>query len=221
MHVGNRSLDAHRLPEPLNRIATVGERLTIVAVGLVVVAFLTNPSPTQDLLGWGLPVTLPVSQPRWGHSVASYMIGMWLLEFTFPLALLGAYDRWADSKTASRRWLLAIPAAYMLVLSLYCRVVYVPNVTPTPLGPAATGLCWAYCATGIGLWSNLALGTAGLGLIAWAASRREWQSDWLFAVLFGVFSLPLGVPAIWYGFRSRRRNDSLSNTDASGRSYLS
>jgi hypothetical protein len=211
MQVGTRPLNAHRLPEPLDKIATVGEQLTIVAVGLVVVAFLTNPSPTQDLLGWGLPVTLPVSQPRWGHSVASYMIGMWMLEFTFPLALLAAYDRWADSEIASRRWLLAIPTVYMLVLSLYCRVVYVPNVTPTPLGPAATTLCWAYCATGIGIWSDLALGTASLGLIAWVAASRQWYSDWLTAVLFGFFSLPLGIPAIWYGLRARRRNDSLSN----------
>ncbi len=211
MHVGSRSLDAHRLPEPLNRIATVGEKLTIVAVGLVVLAFLTNPSPTQDLLGWGLPVTLPVSQPRWGHSVASYMIGMWMLEFTFPLALLAGYNRWADSKTASRRWLLAIPAVYMLVLSLYCRVVYVPNVTPTPLGPAATALCWAYCATGISIWSNLALGTAGLGLITWVAASREWQLNWLLAIPFGVLSLPLGVPAVWYGLRDRDHNDSLLN----------
>ena len=203
MHLRPSSVDANRLPAPLARIATAGERLTIVAVGLVVLAFLTNPSPTQDLLGWGLPVTLPVSQPRWGHSVASYMIGMWMLEFTFPLALLAGYDRWADSNSASRRWLLAVPAVYMLLLSLYCRVVYVPNVTPTPLGPAATALCWAYCATGIGLWSTLALGTAVLGLLTWGAASREWESDWLFAILFGVLSLPLGIPAIWYGLRAR------------------
>lgn len=204
MNIRSRSLDSYRLPKPLERIATVGTRLFFVGVGLVVLAFLTNPSPTQDLLGWGLPVTLPVSQPRWGHSVASYLIGMWLIEFTFPLVLLAAYDRLANSPTESQRWLLAVPAVYMLALSLYCRIVYVPNVTPTPLGPAATALCWVYCATGVGIWSNLALGTAGLGLIAWTAARREWRSDWLLAVLFGFLSLPLGIPAIYYGLRDRR-----------------
>lgn len=203
MEASTQSRDAYRLSEPLERIATVGTKLFFLAVGLVTLAFLTNPSPTQDLLGWGLPVTLPVSQPRLGHSVASYLVGMWILEFTFPLALLAAHHRCANSKTATRWWLLAIPALYMLVLSLYCRVVYVPNVTPTPLGPATTGLCWVYCSTGLGIWSNLALGTAGLGLIAWVAASREWRVDKLFAVLFGVLSLPLGIPAIYYGLRDR------------------
>lgn len=206
MHAGTHPRDVYRLPEPLERITTVGTRLFFIAVGLVVLAFLTNPSPTQDLLGWGLPVTLPVSQPRWGHSVASYLIGMWIIEFTFPLALLAAHSRWAHSQTESRRWLLALPAVYMFALSLYCRVVYVPNVTPTPLGPAATALCWVYCSTGVGIWSNLALGAAGVGLITWFAASREWQSDWLLAVLFGVLSLPLGIPAIYYGLRHYRRN---------------
>lgn len=208
MSVDSRSLDPYRLPDRLGRLASAGATVTAVAAALAGLAFLTNPTPTQDLPGIGLPVTLPLTQPRLGHSAASYLVGMWVLEFTLPLALLAAYDRWAHTPVTSRRILLGVPAVYMLALSVYCRVVYVPTVTPTPLGPAATALCWAYCATGVGVWSTAALVVSGLGLLAWVAAAREWRSRGLVAVLFGVLSLPLGVPAIYWGYTRYSRPNS-------------
>jgi len=38
-----------RYPEPLSAATAVGTRLFVVAVALVVLAFLTNPTPTRDL----------------------------------------------------------------------------------------------------------------------------------------------------------------------------
>lgn len=90
-----------------------------MALVVVVLAFLTDPTPTRDLPGVGLPVTLPVSQPHLGHSVASYLVGMWMFEFTFPLALLAAYHRWVRSANGGHRLLVGLPAVYMLALNLY------------------------------------------------------------------------------------------------------
>lgn len=194
------SRDCVSLPAPLSRIATAGARAFFVAVALVGVAFLTDPTPTQDLPGVGLPVTLPVSQPRFGHSVASYLVGMWLWEFTFPLALLAAFDRWNLSRAAGRRLLVGLPVVYMLGLHLYCRFVYVPNVTPTPLGPAATAVCWAYCATGAPTWGLVTLGVAGLGILSWIGAATERTYRGWGTLLFGILSLPLGIPAIYWGY---------------------
>jgi len=193
------------LPDWLSNVASVGARLTGVAVALIVTAFLTDPSPTKDLLGLGLPVTLPVSQPSVGHSVASYFAGMWLLEFTFPLFLLAAYDRLSLTERWTRRLLVGVPVAYMTALLAYCALVYVPNVSPAPLGPAATAVCWAFCATGAPLWGWVTAAVAGLGGLACAGSERDWSGRRFLAVLFGVLSLPLGVPALYWGVRERRR----------------
>lgn len=189
-----------RYPEPLSTATAVGTRLFAVAVALVVLAFLTNPTPTRDLPGVGLPVTVPLTQPHWGHSAASYLVGMWLWEFTLPLVVLRAARRCGTTERANRALLLGLPVAYMLALYLYCRFHYLPNVTPTPLGPAATGVCWAYCATGDSVWGLATLAVGLLGLGAWLAARADARGSGWLAVSFGVLSLPLGIPALYWGY---------------------
>lgn len=195
-------VDSRRLPDWVSRLSDIGTKLFLGAVALVGIAFLTNPTPTQDLPGVGLPVTLPISQPSLGHSVVSYFVGMWLWEFTFPLVLLAVYDRWGRSRTVGHHLLVGVPAVYMLTLLLYCNFVYVPNVTPTPLGPAATAVCWAFCATGAPLWGMLTAGVVALGVLSWVAVSREWRASGWLTMLFGVLSLPLGVPAIYWGYQT-------------------
>lgn len=194
-------LDERILPEPLRQASRWGTRVFVVAMALVALAFLTNPEPTADLLGVGLPVTLPVTQPKTGHSALSYQVGMWLWEFSFPFAILAAYRRWGHSPRRERFLLLGLPAVYMSTLTLYCGLVYVPNVTPTPLGPAATAVCWAFCATGVAIWGLLAALVAGLGLLAWFATSADWRGADQATLAFGVLSLPLGVPAVYLGYR--------------------
>jgi len=198
------------LPDWLSRATSVGARLFGVAVALVGIAFLTDPSPTKDLPGVGLPVTLPVSQPDFGHSVASYFVGMWLFEFTFPLFLLAAYDHLELSGRRASRLLVGLPTAYMSVLLAYCSLVYVPRVSPAPLGPAATAVCWAFCATGAPLWGGVTAVVAALGVLACAGTERNWTRRGDLAVLFGVLSLPLGIPAIYWGIKSRDGAESVS-----------
>lgn len=197
--VAGRQATGPSLPDWLSEAADVGSKAFLLAVALVTVAFLTDPTPTQDLPGVGLPVTLPVSQPHLGHSVATYLAGMWLWEFSFPLALLAAYERWGRARYWGRHLLLGLPAVYVVALYLYCALVYVPAVTPTPLGPAATAVCWAFCATGDPVWSAATAGVAALGLLSWrAVARGTTHAGWL-AALFGVLALPLGVPALYWG----------------------
>ena len=192
------------LPEWLQTLSRWGTRAFVVAVALVVLAFLTNTEPTADLPGVGLPVTLPITQPSTGHSALSYWVGMWLWEFTFPFVLLAAARRWGTSPRRERFLLLGLPALYMTGLHLYCRFVYVPTVTPTPLGPAATAACWAYCATGASVWGLVTVAVATLGLLAWLATARGWRGGASTTLAFGVLSLPLGVPAIYLGYRRLR-----------------
>jgi len=193
------------LSRRLSSVASVGARLSGVAVALIGTAFLTDPAPTKDLPGVGLPVTLPVSQPDLGHSVASYFVGMWLFEFTFPLLLLAAYDHFDPTERWRRRLLVGVPVAYMSTLLAYCSLVYVPLVSPAPLGPAATAVCYAFCATGAPVWGVVTAAVAGLGGLAWVSAERDWDRQGWLAVLFGVLSLPLGVPAVYWGYRRVRR----------------
>jgi len=193
------------LPNRLSNVASVGARLWGVAVALVVVAFLTDPTPTKDLPGVGLPATLPVSQPDLGHSVASYFVGMWLFEFTFPLFLLAAYDRFELGEQWTQQLLVGLPALYMSMLLAYCSLVYVPLVSPAPLGPAATAVCWAFCATGAPVWGAITAVVAALGVLAWVGAERDWSRQAWLAVLFGVLSVPLGVPAIYWGYTREMR----------------
>ena len=190
----------HRPPNWLSTTTSAGAVLFGLAAALVGLAFLTDPTPTQDLPGIGLPVTLPISQPDFGHSVASYAVGMWLWEFTFPLVLL-----WVAEKRDlwNFRLLVTVPVVYMGTLLAYCSTVYLPAVTPTPLGPAATGVCWAYCATGAPLWGAVTAAVVAVGLLAWLAARRQRPSHGTLAMLFGALSLPLGLPAIYWGYRVR------------------
>lgn len=197
--------DSPALPPVLELAVRWGSRAFAIAVALVALAFVTNPEPTADLLGVGLPVTLPVTQPKTGHSALSYLVGMWLWEFTFPFALLAAYRRWGRTLRRERRLLLGVPVAYMATLFVYCASVYVPNVSPAPLGPAATAACWAFCATGAPVFGLATALVVAVGALAWLASPRGWSMRWLVTGGFGVLSLPLGVPAIYLAARQRAR----------------
>lgn len=205
-----------KLPNRLSGIADVGAKISLVAVGLILFAFLTDPTPTKDLPGIGLPVTLPVSQPDVGHSVASYFVGMWVWEFTFPLLILAVYDRWTDARQVDTHLLIGLPAVYMTGLLLYCGSVYVPLVSPEPLGPAATAVCWAFCATGASLWGVITAVVAALGLVSWIGATRGWASRGWLAVGFGLLSLPLGIPTIYWGYTMLRNTSGGGHPEGVG-----
>lgn len=187
----------------LSALARAGTLGFGVALALVTVGLLTAARPVGYLEWIHLPATLPVGQPRLGHYPATTTVGLWLWEVTFPLAVLGLYDRTGGGPVLRRRLLVALPAAYMLGFAAYCRFVYLPRVSPTPVEPAVTAICYAFCTTGVGLFGTATVAIGALGVLSWLGLRRSGGRGAALATLaFGVLSLPLGAPAIYAGYRA-------------------
>lgn len=187
----------------LSAVARAGTLGFGVALIFVTAGLLTAVRPVGYLEWIRLPATLPVDQPRLGHYPASTTVGLWLWEVTFPLAVLGLYDRTGGGPVLRRRLLVALPAAYMLGFAAYCRFVYLPRVQPTPIEPATTAICYAFCTTGVGLFGAATVGVGLLGVVSWFGLRRGGGRGAALATLaFGVLSLPLGAPAIYAGYRA-------------------
>lgn len=92
----------------------------------------------------------------------------------------------------------------MLGWTTYCRFFWPKLHPPTWNAPAYTFVCWAYCSTYDVVWSNTAYGIAVIGLVAtFLALRRTWYNRYLL-IGFGVLSLPIGLPALYEGYRRAR-----------------
>lgn len=192
--------DRFSLPPWLQRLSTIGTVGFGLAVLLWGLSFLTNPAPAPYYPWLESPVRLPITQPRIGHYPASWTLGIWLWEITFPFVLLRIYERRGGGPTRLRRWLIAVPAAYMLAFFGYCRWIWPKPADPWLFEPATNILCWAYCVTYADFWAVTTAAVGLLGIVAWVAARSERRGVGWLSIAFGVLSVPLGVPAIYAGY---------------------
>lgn len=193
-------------------VARIGSFGFAVAVGLVVLGFLTNPEP-YPYYDWAtLPVTPLPEQPRLGHYPATITLGTWLWEFTFPLALIWLVDRYGLGSNRARTVVfLLVPAVYALGFHLYCRFVF-PQPDPTLWEPAVTAVCYVYCQTYDLSWSYVTLGTVALGTLGMLLPDRS-TASWVAIVAFGVLTFPLGIAPLYEA--ALRRSGRSTNRRAS------
>lgn len=202
---GRRAVTAPSLPRRLDAYTDLALRGLVVGTVLCLVAFVTNPVPDPSFPWATLPagLRLPVTQPRIEHWPVSYTLGIWLWILGFPALFLAGY-RWYGSPTprSTAGWLVGLPAGAMLSWSSYCRWFW-PKLHPaTWNAPSYTVVCWLYCSTYDPVWSNLALGIAGFGLVvAGAAAIRRSGLSTAGLVAFGVLAFPLGLPALYAAYR--------------------
>jgi hypothetical protein len=194
------------LPTWLDRYATWGLVGLVVGTVLALFALVTNPVPDPSFPWFTLPASLrlPVTQPRIEHWPVTYTVGIWLWVFCLPAVFLAGYRRDVAGHLSSTAWLAGLPTVAMLGLTTYCRFFW-PKLFPASWNaPSYTLVCWLYCSSYDPLWSNLAYAVAGFGIVATAlaAWRSEYASHAL--VAFGVLAFPLGVPAIYAGYRRFR-----------------
>lgn len=167
-------------------------------------AFLTNPVPDPSFPWATVPASLrlPVTQPRIEHWPVTYTVGIWLWVLCLPGVFFAGYRRAGATTTrATRMWLVGLPAVSMLALSTYCRWFWPKLQPPTWNAPSYTVVCWLYCSSYDPVWSTLALGIAGLGLVValiGGIRRSGWATVGM--AVFGVLSLPLGLPALYAAY---------------------
>ncbi|WP_424005528.1 hypothetical protein ACOZ4I_19375 (plasmid) [Haloarcula salina] len=197
------------LPAWLDRYTTLGVYGLLVGTGLCLVAFLTNPVPDPSFPWATLPesLRLPIVQPRIEHWPVTYTIGIWLWVFCFPALFLAGYRRYGDGNRGAAVWLVGLPTLAMLGWTTYCRFFWSKLHPPTWNAPAYTFVCWLYCSTYDVLWSNTAYVIALFGIVATILVVRYQDTDRYALLGFGLLALPLGLPALYEGYRrmSRRR----------------
>ncbi|WP_436907302.1 hypothetical protein [Halosimplex marinum] len=183
-------------PPSIRRTAGVGTVGFVLANLLVGLAFLTDPDPMPYYPWASLPVAPLPDQPTLGHYPASYTLGLWLWEFTFPLSILWAADRAElTGERARRAALVGLPAVVALGFHAYCALVF-PQPTPTPWEPAVTAVCYVYCQTYAPLWSAVTVGTVLLGVGGWLAPRDS-RLGRAATAGFGLLAFPLGALALY------------------------
>ncbi|WP_123537979.1 hypothetical protein [Halosimplex salinum] len=188
--------ESEGFPPWLRRVARVGTAGFVLANLLVVLAFLTDTVPVPYYSWLSLPVAPLPDQPTLGHYPASYTLGLWLWEFTFPLSILWVADRAGVTGERGRRTaFVGIPALVALCFHAYCVLVF-PQPTPTPWEPAVTAVCYVYCQTYAPLWSAITVGTVLLGVGGWLAPRDS-SLGRAGTAAFGVLAFPLGVLALY------------------------
>lgn len=194
---------AGRFPPWLEAYIKVGAYGPIGGLILFIGAFLTNSVPDPSFPGATLPDSLriPFPQPLIERWPVSYTIAIWLFVLLLPAGLLAGYRRFGtSSRRGANLWLGALPAIAMLPWTTYCRFLWPKRYPPTWNAPAYSFLCWLYCAACNPLWSDVALGVAGLGVIASLLTWRRSQRTSFFLTAFGLLSLPLGIPALFEAF---------------------
>jgi hypothetical protein len=204
----NRSRD---LPTWLDRYTTYGLAGLAVGTALCLLALFTNQVPDPSFPWFTLPesVRLPVEQPRIEHWPVTYTVGIWLWVFCLPAMFLAGSRRGVGrglSAAGTRHrfatvWLVGLPTVTMLWLTSYCRFFW-PKLFPASWNaPSYTLVCWLYCSSYVPLWSNLAYVVAAVGVVA--TGLALWRTDRAPYVLvaFGVLAFPLGIPAIYAGYR--------------------
>lgn len=190
----------------LNRYTKASLYGLLIGTGLCLFAFFTNPVPDPSFSWATLPssLRLPVTQPRIEHWPVTYTIGIWLWIFGFPGIFLAGYRRYRTSPTT---WLVALPTLAMFGWTTYCRFFWPKLYPPTWNAPSYTLVCWLYCSSYDPLWSNLAYGVVIIGIVATVLSARGSSATIYGLTVFGVLSLPLGLPALVEAYRRSRKQD--------------
>ncbi|WP_232686923.1 hypothetical protein [Halobacterium zhouii] len=211
---------ASSLPRRLDRAADAGVYALVAGTVLGLFAFVTNPIPDPSFPWATLPASLrlPITQPSIEHWPVTYTLGIWLWVFGLPFALLAAYRRLEPRTSAGpRAWLVGLPAGLMLALTTYCRFLW-PKLYPASWNaPSYTLVCWGYCSSYIPAWSNLSYAVAAFGVGAYLLTRTDVDHATLAAGAFGVLSLPLGLPTLYYAYRNWTEENSYRPSSASSR----
>jgi len=192
------------LPTWLDRYTTLGLYGLLIGTGLCLVAFVTNPVPDPSFPWATLPesLRLPFEQPRIEHWPVSYTVGIWLWIAGFPALFLAAYRRYgARTSFISTVWLAGLPALAMLGWTTYCRFFWPKLHPPTWNAPSYTFVCWLYCSSYDAVWSNTAYVIALFGIVATLLAVRRGNRDRYALLAFGLLALPLGLPALYEGYR--------------------
>jgi len=196
--------DRDSLPRWLERYRVYALYGLLVGTVLCLFALFTNPIPDPSFPGVTLPASLrlPVRQPRIEHWPVTYTVGIWLWIVGFPALILNGYLKYgAAARRGPALWLGGAPAAAMLGWTTYCRFFWPKLHPPTWNAPSYTIACWGYCSTYDALWSNLAYAIALLGVAATVAAVRRRRGAPHALVAFGALALPLGLPALYEGYR--------------------
>lgn len=192
------------LPARVTKAAAVSSVALFGGVALIGLSFLTNPVPDPSFPWATLPGSLRLGyvQPRIEHWPVTYTVGLWLVVFALPLAILDAYRRLGPRLPLQpSTWLAALPVGLMLALTTYCRFLW-PKLQPTTWNaPSYTLVCWGYCATYDPVWSNLAYSVAFLGAGAAFLAYRDSPGAEHALAAFGLLAFPLGVPAVFDAYR--------------------
>jgi hypothetical protein len=96
----------------------------------------------------------------------------------------------------------------MLGWTTYCRFFWPKLHPPTWNAPAYTFVCWLYCSTYDVLWSNTAYTIALFGIVTTLLVVRHQDRDRYALLGFGFLALPLGLPALYEGYRRVTRTRS-------------
>ena len=177
---------------------------------LCLLALFTNPVPDPSFPWATLPVSLrlPISQPRVEHWPVSYTVGIWLWIAGFPALFLAGYRRYGTTRRDAVRWLVASPTLAMLGWTTYCRFFWPKLSPPTWNAPSYTLVCWLYCSSYVTFWSDAAYAVAALGVVATLLALWRTGRAWAALVTVGVLAFPLGLPAVFEGYRRYRLDRS-------------
>lgn len=203
-----RSRKRSLLPGWLDRYTTVGLYALLVGTGLCLVALVTNPVPDPSFPWASLPASLrlPDLRPRIEHWPVTYTVGIWLWIAGFLAVFLAGYRRYDDSsRLDSAFWLAGLPTFAMLAWSTYCRFFWLKLYPSTWNAPSYTLVCWLYCSSYDVLWSNAAFAIALFGIVATILAVRHKRGNGYALLGFGILALPLGLPAVYEGYRRTSR----------------
>ena len=201
---------APSLPVRIGQYTTAGLYGLVLGTVLCLVALFTNPVPDPSFPWATLPPSLrfPLQQPRIEHWPVTYTIGIWLWVFCFPALFLAGYRRYGDRNRGAAVWLVGLPTIAMLGWTTYCRFFWPKLRPPTWNAPAYTFVCWLYCSTYNVLWSNTAYVIALFGIVTTILVVRHQDRDRYALLGFGILALPLGLPALYEGYRRTTRTET-------------
>ncbi|MBX0324277.1 hypothetical protein EGH21_14680 [Halomicroarcula sp. F13] len=197
---------APSLPAPVEQYTTGGLYGLLLGTIFCLVALFTNPVPDPSFPWATLPpsLRLPLQQPRIEHWPVTYTVGIWLWVFCFPALFFAGYRRYGESNRGPAVWLAGLPTIAMLGWTTYCRFFWPKLHPPTWNAPAYTFACWLYCSTYGAVWSNVAYVIALLGVVATFLALQRTRRSGYALMGFGILALPLGLPALYQGYRQAR-----------------
>ncbi|GGL52874.1 hypothetical protein [Halocalculus aciditolerans] len=192
------------LPDSLARYTDAALYGLVAGAALCLFALFTNPVPDPSFPWATLPASLrlPFRQPRIEHWPVTYTAGIWLWIVGFPGLFLKGYERYSAARRISpMAWLVGLPTGAMFAWTTYCRFFWPKLHPPTWNAPSYTFVCWLYCSSYHPIWSDLAYAVATLGALSILLDTRyRWATKYAITV-FGVLSLPLGLPALYEAHR--------------------